>query len=275
MYPNKMGPSRGGQLRALAEQLSTLRTPTHSHLHPVAIGLDPIDSVLPGGGLAGGQVHEWIGGGEHPEDSAPRRARGTDWSPPLTLVSEVAVRAAASSREGRRLLVWIGPNAWPYPVWLAHIMRNDRRLSLTEDALFVRASSPRDRIWATDLSLRSGAAAAVITDGSGFDLAATRRLQLAAESGGAMCLLTRPAWERAELSAAATRWLVSCTPSSSKNRRWIVELLRCKGVQPTPHAPRVWTLEQDHASRALSLPADVLHRPGETEIGTGNARRTG
>jgi hypothetical protein len=48
----------------------------------------------------------------------------------------------------------------------------------------------------------------VVADISGFDLAATRRLQLAAEAGRALALLTRSNREIKQLSAATTRWLV-------------------------------------------------------------------
>ena len=45
-----------------------------------------------------------------------------------------------------------------------------------------KRTADRDRLWAIDLVLRSPAAGAVFADGCGFDMAATRRLQLAAEA---------------------------------------------------------------------------------------------
>ncbi|MCC6678291.1 MAG: hypothetical protein IT436_14225 [Phycisphaerales bacterium] len=161
---------------------------------------------------------------------------------------------------------------WPYPGSLNSAGSDGARLSL-EGCLFVRAGRPGDRLWATDLALRSRAAAAVIADGSGFDLGATRRLQLAAEAGDGMCLLARPPWERCELSAAATRWLVSRAACSSTDRRWTVELLRCKGMRPA--AQSEWVVEQDHATGALRVVADVLDRPGEAGVGSSGIRRTG
>ena len=58
-------------------------------------------------------------------------------------------------------------------------------------------------LWAIDLA-RCTAVAAVVADGS--RLAATRRLQLAAESGSALVLCARPPEEIDHLSAATTRW---------------------------------------------------------------------
>ncbi|MFM9996161.1 MAG: ImuA family protein [Phycisphaerales bacterium] len=260
-----------------AARLTDLRsTMVRASSSVVPTGLGALDRALPGGGLGGGLVHEWIGVQDNAGEPSqqPAVARRTPWSPALTLLMEMAWRAAGSSRNGDGRLVWIGPGVWPYPVSLVRDGHAGQRTSLDRH-LFVRASRPADRVWAIDLALRSRTAAAVIADGSGFDLAATRRLQLAGEAGDGLCLLARPPWERAELSAAATRWVVSCMPSSSMNRRWTVELLRCKGVQPASHTPRVWVLEQDRATRALRVAADVLDRPGEAEAGGTGVRRTG
>jgi len=59
-------------------------------------------------------------------------------------------------------------------------------------------------------------------------MAASRRLQLAAESGGCLCLLARSSDEVDALSAASTRWRVSWCQSHSYFPRWRIELLRIK-----------------------------------------------
>lgn len=242
----------------------------------IAIGIPELDAALPGGGLARGGVHEWIGVQEMEGDPPLRatRAGRVAWSPPLTLLIEIAHSAAASSRDDGGRFVWIGEGVRPYAASLMGCGGSGAPMRL-DKCLFVRAQRPADRLWATDLALRSRGAAVVIADGSGFDLAATRRLQLAAEAGGGLCLLARPPWERRELSAAATRWLVSDVACSSVNRRWTVELLRCKGLRPAPSAGRAWVLERDRATRSVRVVADVLDRPGETAVGGAGARRTG
>lgn len=81
--------------------------------------------------------------------------------------------------------------------------------SLLACSLLLDARDHAERLWAVDVCLRSPAVAAVIVDASGFDMAATRRLQLAAESRqGALGLLVRPPHELSRLSAASTRWRV-------------------------------------------------------------------
>lgn len=204
-----------------------------------------VDERLPGGGLARGAVHEWFPAAEEQED----RRRG--WRPPLGLLIHLARRAHAAA-DGARV-VWIGSMVWPYPAALG-----GGGSSLLSRCLFVRARTAAERLSAAVLVLRSPAVAAVVADGSGFDLTASRRLQLAAEAGSALCLAARPWWEGDCLSAAQTRWRVRPAPSSARAQRWIVELLRCKGVQPIfSEAPPFWSLERDHATRDVGMAADM------------------
>jgi len=67
------------------------------------------------------------------------------------------------------------------------------------------------RVWAADRTLRANVAAAVVIDGSGLALGEVRRLQLAAEAGGALALLARPTRDAGVTSSAASRWLVEPT----------------------------------------------------------------
>jgi hypothetical protein len=222
-------------------------------------------------------VHEWLGmheasenqKGEAKGNGARGEGRGV-WSPCVTMLLGIA-HGMTTTSAGSGRAVWVGEAVWPY----AGSVKNHAQGAgggnapgvRLERCLFVRAPRGADRLWATDLALRSRAAAVVIADGRGFDLAATRRLQLAAEAGGAVCLLARPPWERSVLTAAGTRWLVSWAPSPTMKRRWTVELLRCKGMRPTPRAVGAWTLERDDAAGAVRLVADVLDRPREATPG--------
>lgn len=236
-------------------------------LRALRLGMVELDSALPDGGLRRGAVHEWIGVTDchgqigTPTRCRPRSGRDPDWSPPLALLAHLARQAAAGdSTDGYARapgrLVWIGERVWPYP----HVMGRDR--SLLAESLWVRTGSDGSRLWATELALRSGAAAAVIADGSRFDRAATQRLQLAAEAKGGVCLLVRPPHERSMLSAAATRWWVRTATSSGTGPRWTVELLRCKGVQPAPGAVRPWMVGYEWQSGDLRVFPDVVGGSG-------------
>jgi hypothetical protein len=178
-------------------------------------------------------VHEWFG----------ELRGGRDWRPPLALLVHLARRAWCSD-DARRWTFWVGRGVWPYPQALArgHALvpaggllaaapdpAPDGALFL-EHAVFVDPPDDGSRLWAIDLALRCPSVAAVVADGDGFAMAATRRLQLAAEAGRALALLARAPWEVATRSAASTRWRVSArvAPGSSAPRVQ-VELLHAKG----------------------------------------------
>src|SRR5690606_1330400 len=111
---------------------------------------------------------------------------------------------------------------------------------LLERSLFIDAPDRASRLWAIDLALRSPAVGAVVADGSGLDMASTRRLRLAARAsgggGGGFCLLLRPGSERKALSAAQTRWVVRPAPTVGRRARWMSELVRRKGAAPASSA---------------------------------------
>lgn len=197
----------------------------------------------------------------------------------------LAARVLGALEEEAPGLVWVGERVWAYPVAMAQTLGRAglaRSVLVRSQALERGGRGARggrrgdgERLWAMDVALRSGAV--VIGDGSGLDVWATRRLQLAAEASGGVCFLARPAWERGVLSSAATRWAVSWAKGgeeakTSKTRRWTVENLRCKGVQPAVHATRAWTWECDHEARALRVVADVFDRPGEAALGPARPR---
>jgi hypothetical protein len=197
-----------------------------------------------------GGVHEWF-------DSGERR----NWRPPLAVLIDLAWRALWEHGD-RGLVVWVGRRCWPYPHAL--IRRDARRPGagdqrLLERSVFVDARSG-ERVWAIELALRCAGVAAVVGDGGELCMAETRRLQLAAGSRErAVALLARPGWERGELSAARTRWMVrprvlrgeiGVVRSCAVDQSWTVELLRCKGLQPSGSARR-WVVRRDHATGAI------------------------
>ena len=137
-------------------------------------------------------------------------------------------------------------------------------------SIFVDPPDGASRLWTIDLAARCPGVAAVVADGSGLDMAATRRLQLASEAGSALVLCARPPNEVDHLSAAATRWLVRCAPATDKAPRWIVELLRCKGVQPESEVLR--TVEWKGAQGGVVVHAALVDRPDPAEQPQAGAR---
>jgi protein ImuA len=129
-------------------------------------------------------------------------------------------------------VLWIGPDPDAWPPGLA-------RYGLSPaDLVMVRATRPADALWAMEEALRCPAVAGALLTLNDIDLTAARRLQLAAESGGALGLLLRPDTEEAGPSAALTRWRIDALPGLGGSAhalgdpRWRLDLQRCRGGQP-------------------------------------------
>jgi len=104
-------------------------------------------------------------------------------------------------------------------------------LGLLERSIFAAPKDASLRLWTIDTALRCPGITAVVADGSGLGMAATRRLQLAATSSEALVLLARPPGEEREVSAATTRWRVRRRESAREGPAWNATLLRAKGAQ--------------------------------------------
>ena len=79
---------------------------------------------------------------------------------------------------------------------------------LLERCVFLDPLTDAGRFRGIGQALRCRGVKAVVADGSGLTPTVSRRLQLAAEAGGAWGLLARPPWELEVPSWAATRWRV-------------------------------------------------------------------
>ena len=71
-----------------------------------------------------------------------------------------------------------------------------------------------------------------------------------------------------ELSAATTRWLVSCDTAgqsrSPGNPRWTVQLLRNKAAPLIGDEKKTWQLEWDHDQGVVRPSSDVVGGPDKT-----------
>ncbi len=184
----------------------------------VPLGAGGIDAHLPGGGLSLAALHEIAG------------------------VGASGFTAALAGRVARRrpgLVVWCqhrrrvrDEGALYGPGLAACGLAPDRLLR-------VDGRDDRETLWAMEESLRSPAAAVVVAEVEEVDLFQARRLQLAAEAGGAAGLLLRPVAPRLEPSAAVTRWRVrpvfcpSPWPGELGPLAWSAELWRVKGAVPS------------------------------------------
>lgn len=215
---------------------------------PTGWGL--VDQALAEDGIPRGVLHEWFGDPDEPPSRPPH------WVPPLSVMIHLAGQAASNPGIPHSWpIVWIGRRCWPYPVALPE--------AVLERSIFIDAPDLAERAWAIDVTLRCPAIAAVVADGSGLNMAATRRLQLGAGEGGSLAFLLRPPHELRQLSAAHTRWTVSPAPSATRYTRWTVRLLRCKGMRPSQES--TWTIQLNHETGALDLVPHALDRSGAAE----------
>ena len=171
---------------------------------------DAIDQRLPGGGLARAAVHEVLA-------ADPGAAAG--------FCGLLLARA-------RGTVLWIAaePDAWPPGL---------ARFGLSPaDLVLVQAPRRQDALWAMEESLRCPGVAGALLAIEDLDLTAARRLQLAAEAGGAIGLLLRPdAEDTGGATAALSRWRVGALAGTGGahdlgDPRWSLELLRCRGGRP-------------------------------------------
>jgi protein ImuA len=171
---------------------------------------DAIDQRLPGGGLARAAVHEVLA-------ADPGAAAG--------FCGLLLARA-------RGTVLWIAAEQDAWPPGLA-------RFGLSPaDLVLVQAPRRQDALWAMEESLRCPGVAGALLAVNGLDLTAARRLQLAAEAGGAIGLLLCPdAEEAGGATAALTRWRVGALAGTGGahdlgDPRWSLELLRGRGARP-------------------------------------------
>ncbi|MFP4143774.1 MAG: ImuA family protein [Phycisphaeraceae bacterium] len=191
--------------------------------------------------LARGFLHELVGLCDGP--------RGSRWQPPASLLVHLAARIGGSGA-----VVWVGRACWPAPWMLGEGGLLDRSLCVDPGRQI------GTRLWATDLAVRSSAVAAVVADGTGLDMAGSRRLQLAAKAHRTLVLLARPPGEQSARSAAASRWRVEPEVTDRRRPSWRLRLLRAKGQQLPPEK-QTWIAEFSDEADLVTFPAPLADRP--------------
>jgi protein ImuA len=207
----------------------------------VSTGSRVLDRLLPAPGLRPGSLVEYLATGDC------GCGAGT-----------LALAAAREACRERRALVVVDRQKRFYPPAAAAWGIN------LAETIVLQPADAAEELWGMDQALRCGAVGAVWAACEEIDGRDFRRLQLAAEQGGTLGILVRPARFRKQPSWADVRWLVELRPSS-KNWRLSVELLRCRGTS----SGQVVQLELDestftwqaagnqHAAHPLSSPAEL------------------
>lgn len=164
------------------------------------LGLSEIDAVL-GGGLALGALH----------DLAPAVPAQLGAATGFAL----ALAALNVARGGQ--VLWIQTKFAGREAGLPYGLGLDLLGLPLPCLLSLRVAHPRDALWAFEEALKCRALAAVLAElpeaETATDLIATRRLALAARSGGGLGLLLRHR-ACAGASAAMSRWEIAAAPSA-------------------------------------------------------------
>ncbi|MGD2133962.1 MAG: hypothetical protein PVI23_14300 [Maricaulaceae bacterium] len=139
--------------------------------------------------------------------------------------------------------------------------------------IHVAAPKVADALWAMEAALKAGVPHVVGEVGAGeaYDLAASRRLQMAAEATGASVWALR-SWHAPNPTAALTRWRIAALPGSQATHKGAVGLPglaapRWRAVLERAHArlghvrPQTFDLEWDHEAHRLRLAAEMADRP--------------
>jgi protein ImuA len=175
----------------------------------VSTGVQALDRLLPGRGLVGGTLLEWV---------SVREGSGAA-SLSLALASRL-------QRQGGIVVVVDERREFCPPAAAALGM-------VLERTLVVQPRHKREVLWTWEQALRSPAVAGVVGGFETIHDRIFRRLQLAAEAGGGVGFLLRPISCRGEPSWAAARLLVEPLPSGKRlspiGRRLRIELLHGRG----------------------------------------------
>lgn len=210
--------------------------------------LPDVDDRLAGGGLALRALHEVTAAGPDMASDA------------AATLFQAALAARFSRAAGNGQILWAVTRRDLFAPGLAQV-------GLTPDlVLYAECRNDAELLAVMEDGVRHGGLAAVLGEAKRADMAATRRLQLAAESHGLPALLFRRRRKPEEdplapPSAAVTRWRIGCAPSAPVpydglgRARWQVELVRQRGGPPFS-----WLMEAPDGEARFALPAATADR---------------
>ncbi len=231
------------------------------------LGVAAIDAHLPWGGLPAACLHEVVDG-----DGVRGHMGGA--------ASAFTASRAAPMAAGRPILWITGQRRLDlYAPGLA-------AFGLPPATLIVVQARGTAALWAMEEALREPGVGAVVAEIAAVNLTASRRLQLAAEAGGAGAFLLRAdAADTLPPTASVTRWRVGAVAGGAQGIDaqaartnggmppvgavcWRLELMRCRGARPAS-----WRVEWHHGTSDLTLAAPLPDRPAVPAARSGGRPR--
>jgi len=232
-------------LAKLREQIERIEGKQMSTRSVLPFGVEAIDRHLPGGGLALGALHEIAGGANGAIDGAA-----------------AALFAAGVVARTKGKVLWCVTRQDLFAPAIAQVGLAASRV------IYVEAGEEKSVLEAFEEGMRHGGLGGIVAEVAKLSMTASRRLQLAAESSGAIGIAIRR-WRRpgeaADFglpTAAVTRWRISALPSRPLpvpgvgRARWHVELIRCRGAEAAD-----FEVEACDAKGRLAVFSDLPNRP--------------
>lgn len=239
-HPSSRDDARAARLAALRGEIAAIEAGARPAGAMLPFGIAAIDAALPGAGLATGALHEASG-------AAPTLA---DEACATVFLAGIAARLCGP-------VLWCRRAADLFAPGLAQAGLHPDRV------LHAELGSDADVLAAMEEGLRIPGLAAVVGEVRRLGLAASRRLQLAAEAGGVTALVQRrmrPGERTDEPGAAMTRWRVAAAPSTPiplpiglGRPRWRLRLDRVRGGET-----KDWLVEACDDEGRLALVPDIL-----------------
>jgi len=221
----------------LRQQLAALPTMPLPRDTALPFGLSSIDEHLPLGGLALGRLHEFFGKDGINDEAAA-----------VLFVAGILARL-----EGP--IIWCLANKDLFAPSLPQVGLDPERI------IFIEGRDERTVLMAMEESLRCPGMAGVVGELKSLSMTASRRLHLAARTSGVTAFGIRRNNRETGHNATASRWCMSCLPSSPLptrgvgRARWLIELTRCRDGEPME-----WIVEACDEKGFVALPADMANR---------------
>jgi hypothetical protein len=225
-----MTSSRSEILQSLAQRIQEIESSHHSPGRaPISLGVPGLEEIVPEKQLPAGSLVEIFSAAE---------GAGT-WTLALLLARQACV-------EGKAFVIADMRKSF-YPPAASRLGVNLDR------SLVVCPSTWRDASAAVVQSLHCPAVGAVVVWCDPLPLREFRRFQVAAEAGGGLGLLLRPAKALHAPSFAALRLLVTPVASAERPRRIRVDVVRARGDK----GGQSLTLEIDDETGHVCVPAGL------------------
>jgi protein ImuA len=228
-------PASAALIAALRGQLARAED-RHDARPVVSTGSLALDRLLPCNGLKRGTLSEYLG------------AEAASGAGTLALMA-----AREACREGRSMVILDRQKRF-FPLSAAAC-----GIDLSRTLIFWPASA-QEELWALDQALRCPGVGAVWATCGLLGVRDFRRLQLAAECGGTLGLLVRPASIRGQPTWADVQWHIDAEPANG-HWRLRVTLVRCRGgtggrsvILELDEQANAWReASEQHATHSLPL----------------------